>query len=245
VSAAAVSVLALLAGLLFAGSPRAGLLSATLVPLAAGWAIVHGQHATAYAALSWLSRADADPAELPTDLARAAAEALSAPGAALWIGSDELHAVGVWPDADAVIAPTTLAALQQSPVQQTRVVTRAGAAVGALTVLRPVRDVLSLAERRLFDDLASQGALVIDHLGLADVIARQRQAGHLDGLSPRERDVLELMASGRSNAAICDELHLSIKTVEPIVSTIFSKLGLHADAANNRRVLAVLAYVRS
>ena len=52
------------------------------------------------------------------------------------------------------------------------------------------------------------------------------------------------MARGRSNAAICDELHLSIKTVEPIVSTIFTKLGLHADAASNRRVLAVLAYVR-
>jgi DNA-binding NarL/FixJ family response regulator len=86
---------------------------------------------------------------------------------------------------------------------------------------------------------------VIEHLGLADVIARQRQAGHLDRLSPRERDVLELMARGCSNAAICDELHLSIKTVEPIVSTIFSKLGLHADAASNRRVLAVLAYVRN
>jgi DNA-binding CsgD family transcriptional regulator len=245
VSAAAFSVLALLGGLAVADTPRAGLLAATLVPLAAGWAIVHGQHATAYAALSWLSRADADPTQLPTDLAGAVAEALSAPGATLWIGRDELHAVGVWPDSEAVIAPSTLASLQQSPVQQTRVVMRGGAAAGALTVQRPVRDVLSQAESRLFDDLASQGALVIDHLGLADVIARQRQAGHLDGLSPRERDVLELMARGRSNAAICDELHLSIKTVEPIVSTIFNKLGLHADAASNRRVLAVLAYVRN
>jgi DNA-binding CsgD family transcriptional regulator len=245
VSAATISVLALLIGLLVAGSPRAGLLAATLVPLAAGWAIVHGQHTASYAALSWLSRADADPTELPTDLARAVAEALSAPGATLWIGSDELHAVGVWPESDAVIAPTTLAALQQSTDQQTRVVVRGGAAVGALTVRRPAQDDLSLAESRLLDDLASQGALVIDHLGLGDVIARQRQAGHLSGLSPRERDVLELMARGRSNAAICDELHLSIKTVEPIVSTIFSKLGLHADAASNRRVLAVLAYVRS
>ena len=171
-------------GLLAAGSPRAGLLAATLVPLAAGWAVMHGQHAAAYSALSWLSRADTDPAELPADLARAVAEALSAPGTTLWIGSDELRAVGVWPESDAAIAPTTLAAFQ-------------------------------------------------------------RQAGHLDGLSPRERDVLELMARGRSNAAICDELHLSSKTVEPIVSTIFTRLGLHADAASNRRVLAVLAYVRT
>jgi DNA-binding NarL/FixJ family response regulator len=173
------------------------------------------------------------------------AEALSATAATLWIGSDELHAVGVWPESDAVIAPSSLGALQQAADQQTRVVVRAGAAVGALAVQRPAKDALSLAESRLFDDLAAQATLVIDHLGLADVIAQQRQAGHLDGLSPRERDVLDLMARGRSNAAICDELHLSIKTVEPIVSTIFSKLGLHADAASNRRVLAVLAYVRN
>ena len=53
------------------------------------------------------------------------------------------------------------------------------------------------------------------------------------------------MARGRSNAAICDELHLSIKTVEPVVSAIFTKLGLSADTANNRRVLAVLAYFRT
>ena len=62
---------------------------------------------------------------------------------------------------------------------------------------------------------------------------------------PMYRQVLELMAAGRSNSAICAELHLSIKTVEPVVSTIFSKLGLHADAGSNRRVLAVLAYLRT
>lgn len=53
------------------------------------------------------------------------------------------------------------------------------------------------------------------------------------------------MARGLSNAAICAELHLSIKTVEPVVSTVFTKLGLHADAGSNRRVLAVLAYLRA
>jgi DNA-binding NarL/FixJ family response regulator len=56
--------------------------------------------------------------------------------------------------------------------------------------------------------------------------------------------VLELLARGLSNSAICHELHLSIKTVEPVVSAIFSKLGLQPDAGSNRRVLAALAYRR-
>ncbi len=120
-----------------------------------------------------------------------------------------------------------------------------GAVVGALSIDRPRADGLSLAESRLFDDLAAQAGLVIDHLSLSDVIARERRAGHLEGLSPREREVLELMSRGLSNAAICAELHLSIKTVEPVVSAIFTKLGLHADSTSNRRVLAVLAFVRT
>lgn len=57
VAAVAISVVALVVGLVGWGTPRAGLLSATLVPVAAGWAIVHGQHVAAYSALSWLSRA--------------------------------------------------------------------------------------------------------------------------------------------------------------------------------------------
>jgi DNA-binding CsgD family transcriptional regulator len=245
VSAAAASVLALAIGLAAAGSPRAGLLTATLVPVAAGWAIVHGQHVVAYSALSWLSRTEADPADLPTDLARTVADALAAPGATLWMGSEGLHAVGVWPETDDEITPTTVAELCRSPLLHARTVRSRGTNVGALSVARDRTDHLSLSETRLFDDLASQASLVIDHIRLADVIARQRQSGNLDGLTPRERDVLELMARGRTNAAICDELHLSIKTVEPIVSTIFTKLGLHSDAANNRRVLAVLAYLRT
>jgi DNA-binding NarL/FixJ family response regulator len=123
-------------------------------------------------------------------------------------------------------------------------VTSGGSTVGAIGVDRARTDALSLTEARIFGDLTSQAALVIAHLGLADFIARQRQAGHLEELSAREREVLELMASGRSNAAICEQLHLSIKTVEPIVGTIFGKLGLHPDASTNRRVLAVLAYMR-
>jgi DNA-binding NarL/FixJ family response regulator len=245
VGAAALSLVALVAGLAVGGTPRPGLLAATLVPVAAGWAILHGQHHAAYSALSWLSRTAVASSDLPTGLARAAAEALAASGATLWIGGDELHAVGVWPETHEDIGPTTVATLQDSAMHHTRVATSQGVVVGALSLNRSRTNQLSLAESRLFDDLASQASLVIDHIGLADVIARQQQAGRVEGLSAREREVLGLMARGRSNAAICEELHLSIKTVEPIVSTIFAKLGLHADSASNRRVLAVLAYLHT
>jgi DNA-binding NarL/FixJ family response regulator len=161
------------------------------------------------------------------------------------MGSDKVHAIGVWPETDADIAVTTIEDLERSPAVHMRLVTNRGTEVGALSVDRAGTDQLSLAESRLFDDLAAQASLVIDHIGLADVITQQRRAGHLDGFSAREREVLELMARGRSNSAICEELHLSIKTVEPIVSAIFTKLDLHSDAANNRRVLAVLAYLRT
>lgn len=245
VAVAAGSVIALVVGLAAAGSPRAGLLAAALVPVAAGWAVVHEQHVMTYSALSWLSRAAVDPADLPAELARTVAEALAAPGATLWMGDDELRAVGLWPDSDEDIAPTTLTQLSRSPLVHTRTVVGRGTTIGALSIVRPRGEQLSLSERRVFDDLASQASLVIGHVRLAEVISRQQRTGRLDGLTVRERTVLELMAGGRSNAAICEELHLSIKTVEPIVSTIFAKLGLHSDAANNRRVLAVLAYLRT
>lgn len=246
VAAAAVSVVALVVGLVAWDTPRPGILAATLVPGAAGWAIVHGQHRAAYSALSWLSRAGPESEDLTTDLARAVAEALSALGARLWTADGEtLHAVGVWPEAAGNVAPTTLVAGHDFPDWQMRAVTRNGTVIGALSVDRAAADPLSTAETRLLDDLASQAALVLDHLGLVELVTRSRATGRVEGLTPRERDVLELMARGLSNAAICQELHLSIKTVEPVVSTIFTKLGLHPDAASNRRVLAVVAYLRT
>jgi DNA-binding NarL/FixJ family response regulator len=153
--------------------------------------------------------------------------------------------VGLWPETGQDVPPRDLEALQGVPTSHVRPVQSHGAVVGALSIDRPRTNRLSLAENRLFDDLSAQAALVIDHLNVSDVIAQQRRAGHLEGLSQRERQVLELMARGLSNAAICAELHLSIKTVEPAVSTIFTKLGLHPDATSNRRVLAVLAFVRT
>ncbi len=246
VAAAAFSVVALVVGLAIWGTPVPGLISATLLPITAGWAIVHGQHVAAYAALTWLSRTGPEPEDLPTDITRAVAQALAATGATLWMGlRHDLHAVGVWPETGRDFSPRDLDLPHDWPDEQVRAVTRGGTVVGALSFSRSGTNRLSLAEDRLFDDLVAQAALVIDHLNLSDVIARQRQAGHLDGLSPREREVLRLMARGLSNAAICEELHLSIKTVEPVVSTIFTKLGLHSDATSNRRVLAVLAFVRT
>lgn len=84
----------------------------------------------------------------------------------------------------------------------------------------------------------------IARMSLARVIEKQAEAGRLDGLSPRENDVLALMALGLSNAAIAQRLHLSIKTVEPVVSSIFAKLNLPSGSDSNRRVLAVVEYLR-
>jgi len=86
VLAAGCSATALVVGLAGWGTPRPGILSATLVPLAAGWAIVHGQHLAAYSALTWLSRSKAPSAGLPSEFAQAVAQALNAPGATLWMG---------------------------------------------------------------------------------------------------------------------------------------------------------------
>lgn len=82
----------------------------------------------------------------------------------------------------------------------------------------------------------------LERMSLGRVIELERAEGRLQGLSPREQDVLELMSLGLSNAAIADRLHVSIKTVEPAISSIFRKLGLDDDSVSNRRVQAVMAY---
>jgi DNA-binding CsgD family transcriptional regulator len=239
-----VSAIALVVGLVAAESARAGLLTIPLIPIAAGLAIVHGQHAAAYSALTWLSRSGGDARALPAELARGAAEALHATSASVWLGGAEgMHAVGLWPETGQDPEPGSLASLTARSGVVVRPVRRGDEVVGALAVVR--QDPLARAEERLLDDLARQAGLVLDHLTLTETIARERRAGNLDGLTDRERDVLELISRGLSNAAICDELHLSIKTVEPLVGSIFAKLGLHADSASNRRVLAALEYARS
>lgn len=235
----AAAFVVLVAGLIATHSPRPGLVMVSLVPLAAGWAAVHGHVLARYRALSWLTGAHDDSVGLPTALARTAAEALDAGATSVWMGDEAaLHAVGVWPEPDADPAPAPLVGLPDRvwPV-------RSGEAlVGAIVV--PGAAGLTRREERMMQDLVAQAALLLDRLTLAEVVRRERTAGHLEHLTPRERDVLELMARGLTNAAICQELHLSVKTVEPLISTVFAKLGLHADPTVNRRVLAALEYHR-
>jgi DNA-binding NarL/FixJ family response regulator len=70
-----------------------------------------------------------------------------------------------------------------------------------------------------------------------------RRSNRLTALTPRELEVLGLMAEGRSNAAICGRLHLTPKTVETHIASIFTKLDLAVEADDHRRVRAVLAYL--
>jgi len=88
------------------------------------------------------------------------------------------------------------------------------------------------------------GECVVDPAIVARLLARSRLPGPLDDLTPREREVLALMAEGRSNRSLCDLLTLSPKTVETHVGRIFTKLGLLDETDGHRRVLAVLAYLR-
>jgi DNA-binding NarL/FixJ family response regulator len=88
------------------------------------------------------------------------------------------------------------------------------------------------------------GGVVIDPELVARLVARPRRDDPVDRLTARERRVLELMARGLSNQALAEELYLSPKTVEGHVRNIFTKLDLHPDDRENRRVLAVLRFLR-
>jgi DNA-binding NarL/FixJ family response regulator/class 3 adenylate cyclase len=89
------------------------------------------------------------------------------------------------------------------------------------------------------------GGSVIDPEVVTRLVGRARKASPLDALSQRERDVLGLMAEGRSNQAISEAMFLSPKTVEGHVRNIFTKLGLADTPDDHRRVLAVLTFLRS
>jgi DNA-binding NarL/FixJ family response regulator len=90
----------------------------------------------------------------------------------------------------------------------------------------------------------ARGQSVIDPEMVAQLL-RRRRGGGMDELTDRERQVLQQMAEGRSNQAICEQLFLSPKTVEGHIGSIFTKLGLLPQEDDHRRVLAVLAYLRS
>jgi DNA-binding NarL/FixJ family response regulator len=89
------------------------------------------------------------------------------------------------------------------------------------------------------------GETVVDPLVVERLLHAPRTPGPLDELTAREREVLALMAEGRSNEAIAQRLVIGGKTVETHVRNIFTKLGLSADLHDHRRVRAVLAYLRA
>jgi DNA-binding NarL/FixJ family response regulator/class 3 adenylate cyclase len=89
----------------------------------------------------------------------------------------------------------------------------------------------------------AEGGSALDPTVVSQLVGRRRQRDPLEELTPREREVLELMAEGRSNQAIAERLVITLRAVEKHVTSIFSKLGLPASTDDHRRVLAVLAYV--
>jgi DNA-binding NarL/FixJ family response regulator len=110
-----------------------------------------------------------------------------------------------------------------------------------------------LLKDRVFSDEAfvealrtvAGGGTVLDSEVIAKLLRRRATDEPITTLSPREREVLELMAQGRSNAAIAQGLYISEKAVSKHSTSIFIKLGLEPSDDNNRRVLAVLAYLNS
>ena len=91
----------------------------------------------------------------------------------------------------------------------------------------------------------AEGGSAIDPIIVSTLLSRRRSIDPFVELTPREREVLELMAEGRSNQGIADKLVISLRAVEKYVSSIFGKLGLPSSGSDSRRVLAVLVYLRT
>jgi DNA-binding NarL/FixJ family response regulator/class 3 adenylate cyclase len=89
-----------------------------------------------------------------------------------------------------------------------------------------------------------EGGSALDPAVVSQLVGRRREHDPLAELTPREREVLELMAEGRSNQAIAERMFVTLRAVEKHVTSIFTKLGLPASTDDHRRVLAVLAYLR-
>jgi DNA-binding NarL/FixJ family response regulator len=91
----------------------------------------------------------------------------------------------------------------------------------------------------------ANGGSAIDPIIVSTLLSKRRADDPLERLTPREREVLVLMAEGSSNQGIADKLVITLRAVERYVSSIFGKLGLPSTGSESRRVLAVLAFLRS
>jgi DNA-binding NarL/FixJ family response regulator len=91
----------------------------------------------------------------------------------------------------------------------------------------------------------ANGGSAVDPRIVSTLISKERDDDPLASLTPREREVLELMATGSSNQGIADKLVITLRAVEKYVSSIFGKLGLPSTGSESRRVLAVLTFLRS
>jgi DNA-binding NarL/FixJ family response regulator len=102
-----------------------------------------------------------------------------------------------------------------------------------------VREFLAAVRR------VAEGGSALDPTIVSTMLQRHRSAGPLQVLTPREREVLELMATGASNQGIADAMVITLRAAEKYVSTVFTKLGIPATRSESRRVLAVLLFLRS
>ena len=102
-----------------------------------------------------------------------------------------------------------------------------------------VRDFIAAAKS------VAGGGTVLDPEVVSQLLTRRRRSDRLESLSPREREVLGLMAEGKTNSAVALKLFVGEGTVEKHVTSIFSKLNLEESADDHRRVLAVLTYLRA
>ena len=91
----------------------------------------------------------------------------------------------------------------------------------------------------------ADGGSALDPIIVSTLLSRERPGDPLAQLTPREREVLELMAAGSSNQGVADELVITVRAVEKYVSSIFTKLGLPSTGSESRRVLAVLTFLRT
>jgi DNA-binding NarL/FixJ family response regulator len=105
--------------------------------------------------------------------------------------------------------------------------------------IRDVDDFVAAVHR------VADGGSALDPIIVSTLLSRERPDDPVAKLTPREREILELMASGDSNQGIADKLFITLRAVEKHVSSIFHKLDLPSTGSESRRVLAVLMFLRS